>query len=97
MKNLIIALIVMVPFLSHCKKDTDHYDDIRKIAWNTLTTEEKATVTIDWTKAKVEISTYNANNAYAVTFNTKDDALLGPIIVYIDASTKVVVGRGLRY
>lgn len=33
---------------------------------------------------------------YMVIFETKDDPLLGPIVVYIDGDTKEVPGRGIR-
>ena len=33
----------------------------------------------------------------SVCFNTDVDGLLGPIIVYLDPSTKEVVGGGLRF
>jgi hypothetical protein len=98
MKKLYIILIAFIPFISKCKKDSnsDPNTQIREIAWNSLSTQEKSTVIIDWKQAKVEQSTYGLNSAYAVVFNTKDDALLGPITVYIDLSTKVVLGQALR-
>jgi hypothetical protein len=32
-----------------------------------------------------------------VTFNTTEDALLGPIVIYIDPQTKKVVGGAPRF
>jgi hypothetical protein len=98
MKRLIILMLVIIPFISNCKKDSnsDPNSQIREIAWNSLSSQEKSTVTIDWEQAKVELSTYDSKSAYAVVFNTNDDALLGPITVYIDFSTKVVLGQALR-
>lgn len=98
MKNLFIVLIALIPFISNCKKDSqpDPYEQIREIAWNSLTSQEKSTVIINWKQAKVEESTYNTKSAYAVMFNTKDDALLGPITVYVDSSTKIILGQALR-
>jgi len=53
-------------------------------------------VITDWKKATVTGTSYQEKSAYAVTFNTRDDALLGPIIVYVDAKTFVVIGQGVR-
>ncbi|HEY4785288.1 MAG TPA: hypothetical protein VIH57_04535 [Bacteroidales bacterium] len=98
MKNIIIVLLTSILFISTCKKDdhSDAYAQIREIAWNSLSTQEKSTVTIDWKKAKVELSTYNGESAYMVIFNTRDDELLGPITVYVDPLIRVVLGQGFR-
>ncbi len=98
MKNIIIVLLTSVLFISTCKKDdhSDAYAQIREIAWNSLSTQEKSTVTIDWEKAKVEPSAYNGESAYMVMFNTKGDELLGPITVYVSMVTNLVLGQGLR-
>jgi hypothetical protein len=98
MKNLIIVLIALIPFVSNCKKDStpDLNTQIREIAWNSLSSQDKATVNVDWGKAPVTTSTFNGKSTYSVMFNTKDDALLGPITVYVDSSTKVVLGQALR-
>ncbi len=68
---------------------------IRKIAWNSLSALEKSTV-INSEKAFVTETTYMNNKVYSVTFNTVDDALLGPIVVYIDKNSLVVLGKSLR-
>lgn len=91
-------MLALVPFISNCKKDTepDINIQVREIAWNSLSVQEKKNVNTDWKLAPVKESTYNGKSAYAVRFNTEDDALLGPIIVYVDTSTNVVLGQDLR-
>lgn len=97
MKKLIILILALIPFISNCKKETDSNSQVREIAWNSLSQQEKSTVIVDWKQAPVTESTYNEKIVYAVRFNTSDDALLGPITVYVDISTKVVLGQVLRY
>lgn len=98
MRKLIILILALIPFISSCKKDkeADSNMQIREIAWNSLTEQSKSTVIIDWKKAPVSESTYNQKSVYAVVFKTSDDALLGPIMVYIDILTKEVLGQALR-
>jgi hypothetical protein len=98
MKKLIIFTFALLTLILSCQKDNDTDPmQIREIAWNSLSDQEKLTVTIDWKQAIVSESTFNGKNAYAVRFNTSMDALVGPIVVYIDSSSKVVLGRNARY
>lgn len=79
----------------------------RKKAWDTISENEKQSVAIDWNKAIVVLEDWNSVGykkdnkerkfVVSVCFNTDVDGLLGPIIVYLDPSTKEVVGGGLRY
>ncbi|KAB2871877.1 MAG: hypothetical protein F9K37_02000 [Bacteroidales bacterium] len=98
MRKLIILILALIPFISSCKKDkeADSNMQIREIAWNSLTEQSKSTVIIDWKQAPVTESTYNQKSVYAVVFKTSDDALLGPITVYVDILTKEVLGQALR-
>jgi len=98
MKKLIILILALIPIFSNCKKESEAYPElqIRVIAWNSLSDQEKLTVIVDWKQAPVSESTYNQKSVYAVRFNTTYDALLGPITVYVDTSTKVVLGQALR-
>ncbi|MFI5221283.1 MAG: hypothetical protein ACHQK8_03080 [Bacteroidia bacterium] len=99
MKNIIILFLAAIPFITSCKKNTATADltmQVREVAWNSLSDQEKKTVTTDWKQAPVAASTFKQKNAYAVTFNTSMDALLGPITIYVDASSIVVLGRNLR-
>lgn len=69
----------------------------RTIAWNYLGDREHATVIGDLTAAKVRTTQWQGKNVVSVMFNTRDDALLGPIVIYIDPQTKTVVGSALRF
>jgi hypothetical protein len=99
MKKLFILFIALIPIFSNCEKESETYSElqIREIAWNSLSEQEKLTVNVDWKQAPVSESTYKQKRAYAVRFDTTYDALLGPITVYVDISTKVVLGQALRY
>ena len=98
MKKLIILILALIPIFSNCKKENEAIPElqIREIAWNSLSEQEKLTVIVDWKQAPVSESTYNQKSVYAVRFNTTYDELLGPITVYVDISTKVVLGQALR-
>ncbi len=98
MKYLFVLILVSIPFISSCKKEhyTDSFSQVREAAWNSLSAEDKSTVIIDWEKAPVTEVTYQGKITWAVRFNTSDDALLGPIIIYVDKSTLIVLGQGLR-
>jgi hypothetical protein len=98
MRKLIIVLLVLIPFISNCAKDEDSSSlmDIRLIAWNYLSEQAKSTVIVNWKQASVIKTTYDEKSAYAVTFNTSYDELLGPITVYVDSCSKVVLGQCLR-
>jgi len=50
----------------------------------------------DWKQAPVYEFIFEQKRTFAVTFHTKNDALLGPITIYVDEATKVVVGESLR-
>ena len=99
MKKLIILIIALIPLVSNCKKESEAYSElqIREIAWNSLGAQEKLTVNVDWKLAPVTESTFYQKRVYAVRFNTTDDELLGPIVVYIDTSMKVVLGYATRF
>ena len=95
------AVLVLFAAMLGCESKINSVtgDDMeyRTIAWNFITAQEKATVTGDWHAAKVQTMQWNNKAAVSVTFNTKDDALLGPIVVVIDPSTKKVVQQLPRF
>ena len=97
--SVIVLCVALFPVFTSCHKDdeADLYMQIREIAWNSLSTSERSTVTVDWEKATVRETTFQDKEVYSVIFNTKDDPLLGPIIVYIDKTTHEVVGYGYRF
>ncbi len=76
---------------------TDEDMEYREIAWNYITEQEKATVTGDWRAAKVQATQWNDKAAISVIFNTKDDALLGPIVIIVDPQTKKAVQQLPRF
>jgi hypothetical protein len=101
MKNLIIICIALIPFISGCKKESETDTDltimqIREIAWNYINAQQKSTVNVDWKQAPVAESGFNGVKAYVVSFNTNEDALLGPIMVYVDMAGKVALGQAMR-
>ncbi len=73
--------------------------EFRQIAWDDLTGTEKATVIDDWREAPVAdaSSLFPGREAVSVQFNTTQDPLLGPIVVFIDSQTKEVAGRSPRF
>jgi hypothetical protein len=97
MKSAIrIFTIVLFTFLMACSTgdDGDPLEVFREIAYNSLTTSEKSSLLEDWRKAEVSAWT---NGNYIVTFNTKDDAVLGPIQVVVDPVNGVVVEKLPRF
>jgi hypothetical protein len=96
MTRLITGLFALVLMAGCQKEDGAPVDPIRVAAWNYLTPATKQTVTVDWTKAPMAPAVYNQKNAISVSFKTSMDALLGPITVYVDPDTKVVLGQALR-
>lgn len=104
----LLALFLLIG--AACSSDAvSHLENekYRQIAWNDLSDQQKETVIIAVDEAKVNRNdTYtrplNENEseevrAVSVTFNTEHDALLGPIVVYIDPETQRVLGQALRY
>ncbi len=97
MKKTIIFLLTIVTIFTSCNKnDPETLMKVREIAWNSLSDNDKSSVTTEWELAIVREATFQNKKSYAVTFNTTDDALLGPIVVYVRISTKKVLGRGIR-
>ncbi len=98
MKKVLLLLVMLIPLLAQCSRETenDSFSEIRSIAWNALDENAQATVNRDWQKAPVTETVYNELRAWVVVFHTKDDSLLGPITVYVDPDTHVVMGQGLR-
>jgi len=82
--------------LVSCREDDeiDPLMQIREIAYNGLSANQKASLTTDWRVASV---TNLPNGNYKVLFNTVDDPLLGPIGVIIDQDTLEIIGFTLRF
>ena len=95
------AVLILFAAMLGCEPKTNSANDddmeYRTIAWNYITEPEKATVTGDWHAARVQVTPWNDKTAVSVTFNTTNDALLGPIVIMIDAPTKKVVQQLPRF
>ena len=89
---ILISLIILLALIS-CGPDilvpNQDKADFREIAWNHINQEEKEQVIGDWRDARVQIAKFDGENTVWVTFNS--DSFLGPIIVIIDLSTKVII------
>jgi hypothetical protein len=96
-----LAVLVLFAAMLGCESKINSVtgDDMefRTIAWNYITEQEKATVTGDWHAARVQVTQWNDKAAVSVTFNTTNDALLGPIVIMIDPPTKKVVQQLPRF
>ena len=83
--------------------------DFRKVAWGLLSEEERATVIGDPAEAQVTIVRWeeiplkkshekpSPESIYKVTFETTEDAFVGPIVLYFDPVTKELLGRDGRH
>ncbi|MFJ5625729.1 hypothetical protein ACIQD3_24430 [Peribacillus loiseleuriae] len=82
------------------------YMESRQVAWDSLSENTKDTVIGDWQKAEVievspddvpqHIKLEKNQKVVKVLFHTKQDELLGPIGLYIDHSSKEIIGRDPR-
>ncbi|HEX9654579.1 MAG TPA: hypothetical protein VGA99_12795, partial [bacterium] len=86
MRTLRISLVLaVVAWVQGCERSLLAPDaEFRQIAWNDLTDAEKATVVGDWRGAPVEDAStlFPGREAVSVQFNTTQDPLLGPIVVF---------------
>lgn len=97
MQKIIILTSILLCVAYSCKKEDIESEIIyREIAWNHISEWEKTTVNIKWSEAPVFATDYQGKKAIAVQFNTTMDALLGPILVFIDVDSKKVLGTGIR-
>ncbi len=96
----ILVVLILSVLAQGCKPGVvTSAAEYRQIARQSLTGEEQATITSQWRNAPVNYDDRyweTGEDAVSVTFYTKDGSLLGPIVVFIDPETKVVLGQGLR-
>lgn len=100
-------LIVLMLFSYGCNDIPETAkQQFREIAWESLSKQAKETVTHNVDEASVNLNDayrqfgeQNAESvpAVSVRFNTTDDALLGPIIIYIDRESKEILGQAARF
>lgn len=86
--------------------DKKEYMEFRQVAWENLSGDTKDTVIGDWQKAEVlEVSPADVpqhikleknQKVVKVVFHTEQDSLLGPIGLYIDRSSKEIIGSDPR-
>ncbi len=82
------------------------YMEFRQVAWESLSKNTKDTVISDWQKAEVievspadipqHIKLEKNQKVVKVIFHTEQDSLLGPIGLYIDRSSKEIIGPDIR-
>ncbi|RZL26444.1 MAG: hypothetical protein EOO96_22595 [Pedobacter sp.] len=98
-KGVVILLTVVLFTFSACKKDrpADKETKYREIAWNYLSANAKTTVITPQQNAVITYETRDGIDVAAVMFNTTQDALLGPIFVYISIKDNKVLGIGARF
>ena len=90
------------------QKTVRNFIEVQKAAWDLISAEGRERVTHSWKGAKVEMVAFDffytsdesllrvyAKYAccYQVTFNTTDEALLGPIWIYLADPTLEYLGR----
>ena len=89
---ILISFIILLALIS-CGPDilgsNQERAAFREIAWNHITQEEKEQVIGDWRVAPVQVAEFNGEDSVWVTFDS--DSFLGPIIVILDLSTKVII------
>ncbi|UUZ85875.1 hypothetical protein LJK88_21890 [Paenibacillus sp. P26] len=107
--TIIILLLFTVSCSSRQQENVtpnDEWMPLRTIAWDQVSEEEKKTITGDWKKAEVKevnwkdvpmkTTTVEPERVFKVTFKTKNDGMVGPIGIYIDFTTKKIVGYDAR-
>ena len=94
--SLLFYFSLLLAFVS-CSQDSSNEDPLdvyREIAYNSLSVSEKSTLIGDWRDG--EVSAW-IDGYYLVTFNTTEDATLGPISIVVDPYLGVVVEKLPRF
>jgi hypothetical protein len=88
------------------EEDKKGHMEFRQVAWEGLSGDAKDTVIGDWQEAEViEVSPADVpqhiklekhQKVVKVVFHTEQDSLLGPIGLYIDRSSKEIIGQDPR-
>ncbi len=101
---VLLLLFWSIGCTTHIVFDEDEY---KVTAWDSLSEQEKASVVHDPGQAVVnpddEYRDWRSEEpqktipAVSVRFNTIHDAMLGPIVVYIDRQSLEVLGQALRF
>ncbi len=98
-KNAVVVLSIILFVFSACKKDrpVDKETKYREMAWAYLNDNAKKTVIAPWVNAVITYEKKDDKDVVAVMFNTTQDALLGPIFVYISIKENNILGIGARF
>lgn len=99
MRYFIILSLVLIPLLWSCDKDDQTPSDfykVREVAWNFLDKQSRSTVITQWENADVQEGVYQGKEVYEVRFNTTEDPMLGPIVIYVDKVNLKIVAQALR-
>ncbi len=105
--SLILSFVVLSILLLGCQQNNEkEYMEFRQVAWESLSENTKDTVIGDWQKAEVievspddvpqHIKLEKNQKVVKVVFNTEQDLSLGPIGLYIDRSSKEIIGADAR-
>ncbi|MHC1684137.1 MAG: hypothetical protein AB6733_14475 [Clostridiaceae bacterium] len=85
-------------------------NEIKEIAYNSLSEENKKTI-VNWKEGSVELYkdtndhpvgsqtgmiNIKSKDTYKLTFKTNNEALLGPLTLYLDKSSYELIGCDLR-
>lgn len=105
MYRTLLMVVLALFVISGCslKPKSDNTQELREVAWNSLTTEDQQEVP-DWKIAKVEESNgsdmpapkgggkyLKVEHLFKVSFESKSDKIVGPILVFVDGDTKETV------
>jgi hypothetical protein len=96
-----IIFAAFIGILSGCNNDhatnTAHASlQYQQIAWRALNDQEKLSITTEWKNAYVEKAIYKNKKGYSVVFHTIDDALLGPLVIFIEKDSNQVLAKGFK-
>ena len=99
MNKVLCAVMLAFLFMACSLPKNDGYDEYREIAWKYIDGDHDHTIIGGQYDGKIEVATYGPDQipAVGVSWNTIDDMLLGPIMVYVSIETKEVLGMGLRF
>jgi hypothetical protein len=105
---IIFSALLLVFAKPQIKQETKTTNDVREIAWNSLSNSERKEVIGNWEDAVaskvmadkkrfvLKDPSYEGKEVTMVTFQAIRSALLGNISILVDEKTKKVIGGGFR-
>jgi len=101
-------IMILSILLTGCTGTKKSENEIREIAYHSLDDYSKNTI-INWENAEVEefksptemhLGNSSVNiegkETYRITFNVQNEAVLGPIVMFVDKDSYKISGVGLR-